>query len=76
MGLFLFIYGIITFVVFIGLEVFFIVECERENAIFIRPVYKINHIKLLLASVFFPVLIIMIIALLIAEKIIERSEMK
>ena len=74
MSLFLIIYGIIAFVVFIGLEVFFIVECERENAIFIRPVYKINHLRLLLASVFFPVLIIMTIALLIAEKIIERSK--
>lgn len=74
MSLFLIIYGIIAFVVFVGLEVFSIVECERENAIFIRPVYKINHIKLLLASVFFPVLIVMIIALLIAEKIIERSK--
>lgn len=76
MSLFLIIYGIIAFVVFIGLEVFSIVECERENAIFIRPVYKINHLKLLLASVFFPVLIIMTIALIIAEKIVERSEMK
>lgn len=74
MSLFLIIYGIIAFVVFVGLEVFFIVECERENSIFIRPVYKINHLKLLLAAVFFPVLIIMVIALLIAEKIIERSK--
>lgn len=76
MNLFLIIYGIIAFVVFIGLEVFSIVECERENAIFIRPVYKINHFKLLLAAVFFPVLIIMVIALIIAEKIIEGSKKK
>lgn len=76
MSLFLIIYGIIAFVVFVGLEVFSIVECEIENAIFLRPVYKINHLKLLLASVFFPVLIIMTIALIIAEKIVERSEMK
>ena len=76
MSIFLIIYGIIAFVVFIGLEVFSIVECERENAIFIRPVYKINHLKLLLAAVFFPVLIIMTIALIIAEKIIEGSKKK
>lgn len=74
MGLFLIIYGIIAFVVFVGLEVFSIVECEEKNAIFIIPVYEINHIKLLLASVFFPVLIIMTIALIIAEKIVERSK--
>lgn len=74
MSIFLIIYGIIAFVVFVGLEVFSIVECERENSIFIRPVYEINHLKLLLAAVFFPVLIIMVIALLIAEKIIERSK--
>ena len=74
MSIFLIIYGIIAFVVFVGLEVFSIVECERENSIFIRPVYKINHLKLLLASVFFPVLIIMTIALIIAEKIVERSK--
>lgn len=74
MSIFLIIYGIIAFVVFVGLEVFSIVECERENSIFIRPVYKINHFKLLLAAVFFPVLIIMTIALIIAEKIVERSE--
>lgn len=76
MTLFLIIYGIISFVVFIGLEVFSIVECERENSIFIRPVYKINHFKLLLSAVFFPVLIIMVIALIIAEKIIEGSKKK
>lgn len=76
MTLFLIIYGIISFVVFIGLEVFSIVECERENAIFIRPVYKINHFKLLLSAIFFPVLIIMVIALIIAEKIIEGSKKK
>ena len=74
MSLFLIIYVIIAFVVFVGLEVFSMVEYERENAIFIRPMYKINHIKILLASVFFPVFIIMTIAVIIAEKIVKRSK--
>lgn len=68
------IYAIIALTIFIALEVFSVIECKNDNQIFKIPVYSPNHFRLIICSVFFPILILIIAITVITEMILERKK--
>lgn len=70
----LIIYIILALIFFIGLEVFSIVECDKDNTHFKFPVFRPQHSRMIICAVFFPIVILIVILAVIAESISERRK--
>lgn len=68
------VYAVIALIIFIALEVFSVVQCKFDNAMFKIPVYSPNHFRLIVSSVFFPIFILIIAISVVTELIIERKK--
>ena len=72
MTIFLIIYAAIALAVFIAMEVSNYLKAEEENSMFKIPVYEVNHIKCFVTSLFFPIVLLIIVTIAIVQCILER----
>lgn len=67
----LIIYIILALIFFIGLEVFSISECNKDNAHFKFPVFSPQHFRMIICAAFFPIVILIVIIAVITESIMD-----
>lgn len=70
----LFIYCVIAFVFFVSNEIISTLEAKRRdvNAIYTFQRFKVNHFKIVIKSIFFPITILMGIIDIVSELMLRK----
>lgn len=76
MSLFLAIYSVFAFIIFVMLEVIVTVDFYYLNQIVGRDNFKTPHLRIIVASTFFPITILIAIIKAIVESVLDRGGSK
>lgn len=69
----LFIYCIIAFVYFVSNEIISTTYAKKRNAIYTFQRFKVEHFKIVIKSIFFPITIVMNIIDIVSELIFRKE---
>lgn len=73
MYIFLSIYGALALCSFIFYEVLSVIDRRKKNKPFKVDVYHTSHLRVLTLSVFFPIVLLIIVIEAVTETILDRS---